>query len=375
MHEKRASSRWALVAVCISMLCGGRAATQDLPGIGSVDTLQYAVDPGWRHWAPLGDLRLRGDFVRDLPGGREVDRARSFLRLGAAVFPAASLELGGAFEAALGSDHNADNRANNDNETSDALSLDLLYGRWQPLSELAFTAGRLSMPLALTPLTWDDDLRPAGGAIVARWPVGDFDACTLAAGGFGVRTLADSWTRLAAVQAAFARRDGGPRGADVRLAYLYFDHVDALVADGLARTNATRAGRFVSDFRLLDLELRWRAQIGSVACVAHGEWVENLGAETSSTGVRAGLGLGDLRARGHVEVQYHYHRIEQDAVLAAFNADDWWFHSRLRGHRGIVRVALGESLILGVSGSLERRDDLATWTKRLLLDLRIGFSS
>jgi hypothetical protein len=297
------------------------------------------------------------------------------LRLGAAVFPVPRFELGGAVEAALGSDHNTDNRANNDNESSDDFGVDLLYARWLPRPDIAITAGRQAAQHLLTPLTWDDDLRPAGGAIAARLPAGDFDAWRLAAGWFGVRSLADSWTRLAMAQAAFSRQDGGPRGVDVRLAYLFWDHTDALVADGLARTNATRNARFVSDFRLVDVQLRWRLRLGPVPCVVHGEWVENLGADTNSTGVRTGLVLGDLGAVGHVEVQYHYHRIEQDAVLAAFNADDWWFHSRLRGHRGNVSVALGHRTTFGVSGSLERRDDLTTWTKRLLLDLRIAFSS
>jgi len=278
-------------------------------------------------------------------------------------------------EAALGSDHTTDNRANNDNEPSDDFGIDLLYARWVPRPDLAVTAGQQAAQHLMTALTWDDDLRPAGGAIAARLPSGDFNAWRLAAGWFGVRTLADSWTRLAAVQAAFSRHDGGPRGVDVRLAYLFWDHVDALVADGLARTNATRNARFVSDFRLVDVQLRWRVLLGPVPCVFHGEWVENLGADTNSTGARAGLVLGDLGAPGHVEVQYHYHRIEQDAVLAAFNADDWWFHSRLRGHRGNVSVALGHRTTFGVSGSLERRDDLTTWTKRLLLDLRVAFSN
>jgi len=348
---------------------------QELPGIGGPDTLQAVASDRWHQWGTLGDLRVRGDFVDGLPGGREVQRGRSFLRFGAAVTPLAALELGAAGEAALGSDHNSENRINNDNETSDDFNLDLLYGRWRPRPELEISAGRNALPFLLTPLTWDDDLRPDGGTIAARLPSGDFDAWRLAAGWLGVRNLAESWARLAAVQAGFSWRDGGPRGADARLAYLYWDHVGALVADGLARTNATRNARFVSDFRILDLQLRWRAQLGPVPSVLHGEWVENLGADAASTGVRAGLVLGDVGAHGHVQVQYFYHRTEQDAVLAAFNADDWWFHSRLRGHRGSVSLALGRRTILGISGSLERRDDLETWTKRLLLDLRVDLSS
>ena len=375
MRERSRHFGIVLCVLCTSASLPRPPSAQELPGIGGSDTLQVQASHRWQQWGTLGDIRVRGDFVDDLPAGREVQRGRSFLRLGAAVFPLPAFELGAAGEAALGSDHNADNRINNDNESSDDFNLDLLYGSWRPRPELEISAGRKALPLLLTPLTWDDDLRPDGGTIAARLPSGDFDAWRLAAGWFGVRSLAESWTRLAVAQAGFSWRDGGPRGVDARLAYLYWDHVDALVADGLARTNATRNGRFVSDFRLLDLQLRWRALLGPVPSVIHGEWVENLGADAASTGLRAGLVLGDLRAHGHVQVQYSYHRTEQDAVLAAFNADDWWFHSRLRGHRGSVSLALGRRTILGISGSLERRDDLDTWTKRLLLDLRVDLSS
>jgi hypothetical protein len=305
----------------------------------------------------------------------DLERGRSFLRLGAAAFPLPSFELGTAFEAALGTDHNLDNRKNNDNETSDDFNLDLLYGRWTVGGNFVLAAGQRPLPLALGAMSWDDDLRPAGGAAVARLPWRDYDAFRLVAGWFGVRSLADSWVRLAAVQGAYALHDGGPCGADVRVAYLRYDHADGLVADGLARTNATRGGVFVSDFELLDVQLAGRVAVAGVPCVAEAGWVENFGAASSSSaGLRAGVEIGDLASRGHVAVSYAFQRIEQDAVLAAFNSDDWWFHSRTRGHRAGAAVALGGGVFFGVSGSIERRDDLSEWTERLLIDLRADFS-
>jgi hypothetical protein len=141
----------------------------------------------------------------------------------------------------------------------------------------------------------------------------------------------------------------------------------------LARTNGVAAGKFAAEFDLLDLQVAARLHPFGWCASVHGEWVRNLGADSESSGWRAGLVVGDVDARGHVEARYFFHRVERDAVLAAFNSDDWWFHSRFRGHRGGVAVGFGRGVVAGVSGSAERRDDLATWTKRLLLDLRVDF--
>src|SRR5262245_16272199 len=381
MRERRAAQERRrgrlgarVVFVGAALQVGGVARAQDLPGIDSPDTARVAEPPAWRRVVPLGDLRVRGDFVQALPNNRDdLRRARSFLRLGAATFPVAALELGAAFEAALGSDHNNDNRINNDNETSDDFNLDLAYARWGVGPMVRLEAGRTPLPLRLSALTWDDDLRPVGGSIAMHRTWRDFDAFDAVVGGFAVRSLAESWVRLAAAQVGYAYRDGAPAGADVRVAYLWYNRFESLVTDGLARSNAVASGKFVSEFDLLDLRLVGRLSPFGWRCAVHGEWVENLGADVESSAWAAGVTAGDVAAPGHVEARYFYHRIERDAVLAAFDSDDWWFHSRFRGHRAGVGVGLGRGMVAAVSGSVERRDDLSTWTKRLLLDLRATF--
>src|SRR5262245_23185846 len=193
-HPTRARGRGrdGLAFVAFALAFAPVARAQDLPGVGSPDTL-HAVPSTWRRVEVLGDLRLRGDFVRALPVNRDdLRRARSFLRLGIAMFPVAALELGAAFEAALGSDHNDDNRINNDNETSDDFNLDLAYARLGLSPALTLAGGRTPLPLRLSALTWDDDLRPVGGSIAARRAWRDYDTFDAVVGGFAVRSLAES---------------------------------------------------------------------------------------------------------------------------------------------------------------------------------------
>ncbi len=89
----------------------------------------------------------------------DLKRNRSRFRFGARrMFD--NLEFGIALEAALGSDDNRDNRRNNDNERSDAVNLDEFYLRWNAGDNTSLLFGRTALPLSLTPMLWDADLRP-----------------------------------------------------------------------------------------------------------------------------------------------------------------------------------------------------------------------
>jgi hypothetical protein len=291
------------------------------------------------------------------------------LRFGIALFPVPQCELGAAFEAALATDTNADNRTRNDTEPSDDFNLDLLYLVWRPRSDIALAGGRRALPLQLTALIWDDDLRPVGGSIATTRAWRAYDAWRIAAGWFVVRSLAESWVHLAAAQTSYTFHDGAPRRGAARLAYLHYDHTASLVTDGLARTNRVQSGDFAATFDLLDLQIEARSPIGSLPGLVQAEWVENLSADAESSGYRLGAGLGEAVERWQVALRYFFQRLESDAVLAAFNSDDWWFHSRMRGHRAVLGVGLGHGVRVEASGSIERRDDRDDWIRRARLDL------
>jgi hypothetical protein len=371
MRERR-----SIALVYAFALAPLHVAAQELPGVGTgtVDSVVVqAADAPARRWALDAEAWVRFDRVEDLPAGRDdLQRLRSQLDLGLTVHPSRTLELAVGVEGALGTDDNDDNRLNNDNEASDDLNLDHAVGTWRPTPDIALQVGQDGLPWTVSPLLWDAHLNPAGAALTVRLPARDFDRFRLAAGWFGVRSLAESWVRLAAAQAGWSWRDGGPRGADLRAGLLHFDHEDALVADQLARTNRVANGRFVSDFDLLDLLAGGRWEVAGFPAHVQAEWVENLGAEDESSGWRIALQAGNADLWHGLAVHYAYHQLERDAVLAAFDSDDWWFHSWFRGHRAGVQVNPWRDVRVGISGSIERREDLSTWTRRLLIDVHVG---
>ena len=62
-------------------------------------------------------------------------------------------------------------------------------------------------------------------------------------------------------------------------------------------------------------------------------------------------------------------RIQRDAVMAAFNDDDWWFHSAARGYSLWLAYGIDSHWQLRLSGFIETRDGLDEATDRLLLDV------
>ncbi len=106
-----------------------------------------------------------------------------------------------------------------------------------------------------------------------------------------------------------------------------------LTRRGLTRTNrrVPANGPLLGDYRLLDLQLVGRTAVGEWPLEARVDVVRNLGADDQRDGARFSLVLGSRFQPGGWEFGYSNQRIQRDAVLAAFNEDDWWFHSFTHG--------------------------------------------
>ncbi len=328
------------------------------------------ADAGGLPWAWTLEARLRGDRVADLPAEREtLERVRGRVRIGLDGWLGEAVELGVGVKLAQGSDDNADNRRNNDNERSDAFSLDRIVLRWQLGERTRLSAGKDALALTLTPMLWDPDLRPAGLAIEHALALGDFDRLVLGAGWQRGQHLYGDDSRIASGQLAWHVREGAPFGASVLLGLLHFDRLETLTRQGLARTNRIVGGRLASDFHLLDLLLVGRAELAGRPLVARLDLVRNLGADADRDGARLDVAWGDAgQARGWA-MGASVQRIQRDAVMAAFNDDDWWFHSAVRGYSLWFAYGIDSHWQLRLSGFVETRDGLDESTDRLLLDV------
>jgi len=360
-----AVSAWWLLAFAAVVAAPARAQDGILDGAAEADAAPAS------RWSWFGELLLRYDHVEGLPNDRTVSRWRSRGRVGAEFAAMPELTFGAAIELAQGSDRNADNRINNDNERSDGGNLDQFWLRWQPAEQTRVLLGKAPLPLGLSPLTWDADLRPAGISLDQSMALGDYSRLQLVVGGFAAQHLYDDDTRLAAVQLAWRWREGAPTSATVLLSYLDFSDLGQLTREGLTRTNrrVPGSGLLLSDYRLVDLQLVGRSAVGDWPLEARLDLVRNLGADDQRDGARFSLVLGSRLRPGGWEFGYSNQRIQRDAVLAAFNEDDWWFHSFTHGFMPWIGYGLDERWNLRLAAFREQRNGLPRHTDRILFDL------
>jgi hypothetical protein len=355
-----------LLGVVLASACG-IAAAQDDPLFAEESEAVEADDDDGFDW--LGDLLLRRDQVNGLANRAPVDRFRARARFGFR-YTTGEWEFGAAAEASQGSDANKDNRINNDNERSDDANLDQAYARWTPSDATAITLGKTLFPLSLTPLTWDNDLRPIGASVDHSIGIGELDRLRLVGGYFAGDHLYGDDSRIAAAQATWFIREGAPWSGEVSIGYLDFDDLDDLARNGLGRTNRRAAGRYVSDYELLDLQFALRASAWEVPFEARLDLVRNLGADDRRDAARFSTIFGRADIANAWELGLAYERIQRDAVLAAFNADDWWFHSFARGFMPWLAYGITDNVSVRLAGFFERRDDQPDNIDRLLLDVR-----
>jgi hypothetical protein len=324
-------------------------------------------------WSWFGDALLRGEYTKRIPArADDIDRIRARVRTGAIYLGETGWEYGAAIEFAAGNDRSADNRRNKDNERSNDINLDQLYARYS-LSEAAqLSFGKTELPLMLSPLVWDHDLRPIGISAIWQADSASGGLAQISGGYFAPDFIFDNEKpRLAALQGSYTWFAGQATRLQAALSYLHFDKLDGLAANGIARTNLRAGANFLSDYELINLQLGAQASIFENPVRVQLDGVRNLGAEgageSADEGGRISLVFGD-RTMAPVEFGVAQQRAQRDAVLAIAADDDWWFQSFANGTMAWVDYQIDPIFAVRFAALRERRDLFPSHTSRLLLD-------
>lgn len=355
--------RLTYIGLVSALACNGVCAADDQQVVPPDET---ATTP----WSWFGDLMLREDHVSGVPNRtQDVQRVFGRSRLGVLYDPIPTLELGAALKLAASSDANSDDRRNNDNERSNDFALDQLFVRWHPTDNTSLLAGKSVFPLELSPMVWDQDLRPVGISAQSSFALTELDRIAVVAGYFTGNLPYGDDSRIAAIQASYRWHEGAPTSASVLLSYLDFSSLRQLTLQGLARTNTHVGNQLLSDYHLLDLQLVGRMHPSDWPLEARLDLLHNLGADADSNGARFSLVLGDSRLPHGWEFGLADQRIQRDAAMAAFNSDDWWFHSWSRGVMPWVAYGFDATWSMRLAAFHEMRDELTQYTNRILLDV------
>ena len=356
----------AATILVILAATGCPGAAQELPPAAE-------AEPGAAPWSWFGDAVLRGNRTNDIP--RAVDPSFSDVfgrgRFGVVYDPIPALEFDAAIKLAAASGSNSQDRSRNFNERSNDIALDQFYLRFHATENMSLLLGKAPFPLPLSQMLWDQDLRPVGASTDIAFGLNEFDRLQFMAGYFaGDLPYADA-SRIGALQAVYHWREGTPLNGSVALSYLDFSDLQQLVLQGFSRTNRRIPGttNLVSGYRLLDLQFVGRMRIAEMPLELRLDLVRNLGADDQRDGARASIVLGDSRQPHGWEFGLAGQRIQRDAVMAAFNSDDWWFHSWARGIMPWLAYGLNSTWSARLAAFHERRDGVSEYTDRVLVDV------
>ncbi len=276
-----------------------------------------------------------------------------------------------------------------DNYRSRDARVDLAFARWQIGSGARLEGGRFEMPVALTEMLWDHDLRPQGGALTletrdegARPRLG---LTLLAARGSHV--FDDGGVGMLLASGAGFLGAGEQGRVELRASFVKFTGVGKLETR-IRRQNSRLNGLVFEDYDVLDAIVRYRRG-GGVPLQLVADLCWNVSADATARapgeaprknnqGLWLAAVLGSTRAN-RARLEYTFARVDKDATLAAYATDDFFWSTGWLGHRGDFGVKATDHVAFHVVGQLQRFKDSARvaerdhWVKRYRSEIRLSY--
>jgi len=331
---------------------------------------QYFQEPdhkplfSWR-W----DFLARYDRVDHWPYYEPMDRGRFELRPEIDADPLPNLRLGVRAVFDYGTEDHEDPFY--DNFINRGANLDRLYFVWRP-GEFTIRGGKFGMPLMATEMMWDRDLQTPGGAV--SWtPMSVAGGALTFAGAFfyGPQHFGDT-SRIGVGQIAGHFAFEGGLELEGSASYWGYQMRDIEAAYFRQNTLSLEPGapHYASDFHVADLLVRLRFPLGSVPVAVSLDGVRNFAAaEGRRNAFDGSVTAGALGTPGQFRASYGYQYIQRDAMVGAYNSDDWWYHTWYEGHRVAVAWTFLPNVYLQGAFTIQRRLDTTYWVHRYLVDL------
>jgi hypothetical protein len=262
-----------------------------------------------------------------------------------------------------------------DNYRSRDARVDLAYLRIKPVSWLTLEGGRMEMPIPVTEMIWDHDLRPQGasGTIALQDGKGRPAFRLTGLWAKGSHVYDDEDTQLTAGSASLTLRPGSMTSFEATGAYLRFTGLSSL-EPMLRRQNTRLAGALVRRYEVVDLVGRFQHE-GAVLTQLVTEYCWNTKVGAERQGVWLAAIFGSTRT-SRARLEYSYAYVERDATLGAYSADDFLWTTAWEHHKGDFGMRVGKNAALHVVGQVQRFLAAATpaerekWYSRWLVELR-----
>jgi hypothetical protein len=367
----------ALAAAPIVVLAAALAAAQDPAPV-------YQQQPK-KSFRFAGDTLARYEWTRNIPGEDGLaDESRYRIQLR----PRLELSLG-PIELGVGGEFNYSDDENDkppagqdtltlvrDNYRSRDARLDLAYGKLK-LGPFVAQGGRFFMPIPLTEMIWDRDLRPQGGAVALEYaPKGS--ETHIALNGIyakGSHVFEDESVMYGgALELKFAA--GTDSSLQLVGSYLQFQDLNELEL-AIRRQNTRFAGLITGDYHVVDLIGRI-SRGGQLPLQLIGDYCWNTAVDEQNKGLWLAAVLGAL-GTSRAAIQYTYAKIDRDATVAAFNTDDFYWGTGWEGHRADLGTGTVKSSSIHAIAQWQRFKDSPDptvreqWVTRYRLEWRTSF--
>ncbi len=329
------------------------------------------------------DALLRQEWTQDIfvAGTETIDEQRRRYRLRPRVeFGGDRFKLGVGGDFGYSSDENVEPKPAllRDNYDSRDARLDLAFLRIEPVSWLRLEGGRFEMPLPLTEMIWDRDLRPQGGALTLahRNAAGVNRVSLTGLYAQGSHVFEDEDVKMYVVSGQTSFLGQSDSSLQLVATYVAWDAANGLESM-IRRQNTRVGGALVRDYHVVDLQARLRPALEPpVQLVVDYAWNTAVSEQNKGLWVAAVIGsLVSSRAR----VEYVYAKVDKDATLAAYATDDFFWSTGWDGHRGELASQAGKKGSVHLIGQLQRFKDSPRpeerdhWVKRLRLELRFSY--
>jgi hypothetical protein len=313
---------------------------------------------------------FRYDSIYHLRVRPDIERGRFEVRPEVAFEPSDRFKVAVRAVGNLGTDDNGQNARNFDNYRSDGATVDRWYVEARP-GAWTILAGRFGVPLVSSEMLWDKDVQTPGASVSRQISTGSSTLTLTGAGFYGPQREGDR-SKIVAGQAVWRGGDANRVAVEAAASYWDFDLDD--LKSHYVRQNVPEpyAGgqRFESGFRLADLLVRFRFLALALPVTVSLDGIHNFEASRGARNAFEGaIAIGSVGTPGTWRAFYLYQYVERDAVVGAYNTDDWWFHSRYRGHRTGVAVTVLPQVFVQGAVVFQRRLDLKATLNRITVDL------
>lgn len=332
-----------------------------------------------------GDLRVRYESNSGQNIARDRDRLVLRGRLRALYTFNKNLAIGGELSTGDPNDPNSTDITLTGFDNDLDATLSQAYIRYTT-GDLTMFAGKIPQPFVRTELVWDGDVNPTGVSASYKFGLGS-GASVKANGLYFVIDENPTGGDSSMIGGQLAFEANASKDLKVELAGGYYGYrLNSLVGadSGDWRTNRFAGGKYLSDYRLLDVigavQYNGFGELWPVRVV--GDYVHNYGATAGDpNGFGVDLLVGRASKKNDWRFAYGYAQAGVDAVLAAFSHDNTNIGTNYIQHTLAVDYVPMDNLILNVTYYRYKPLDALyagttlpnDWANRLRLNMMVAF--